>query len=71
MGRAGADIRLVGTRRDGFRQHLELEVSASGISRLSLALAGEFQVENALTAAGLAIAAGEEAGGRDRRSRLP
>ncbi|MFI5013851.1 MAG: UDP-N-acetylmuramoyl-L-alanyl-D-glutamate--2,6-diaminopimelate ligase [Hyphomicrobiales bacterium] len=58
VGRAGKDIRLIGIRRDGFRQHLSLDVTARR-SDVDLPLAGAFQVENALTAAGLAIAVGE------------
>jgi UDP-N-acetylmuramoyl-L-alanyl-D-glutamate--2,6-diaminopimelate ligase len=60
VGRAGSHIRLLGADRDGFRQHLRLEVMGRRHAAV-LALAGEFQVENALTAAGLAIAAGENA----------
>jgi UDP-N-acetylmuramoyl-L-alanyl-D-glutamate--2,6-diaminopimelate ligase len=60
VGRAGKDIRLVEVRRDGFRQHLSLEIA--GMRReVELSLAGEFQVENAITAAGLALATHEKA----------
>jgi UDP-N-acetylmuramoyl-L-alanyl-D-glutamate--2,6-diaminopimelate ligase len=61
VGRHGKDIRLVAVERAGFTQHLKLEVLGQP-AQVSLRLAGEFQVENALTAAGLAIAVGEDAG---------
>lgn len=55
-GRAGRDIRLVEARTEGFVQALTLE--AGGRSRtVNLPLVGGFQVENALVAAGLALAA--------------
>lgn len=55
-GRAGRDIRLVAARTEGFAQALTVE--AGGRSReLRLPLVGGFQVENALVAAGLALAA--------------
>ncbi len=60
VGRRGKDIRLLGVERSGFTQDLTLEAFGKR-HRVSLRLAGEFQVENALTAAGLAIATGEEA----------
>jgi UDP-N-acetylmuramoyl-L-alanyl-D-glutamate--2,6-diaminopimelate ligase len=59
VGRAGADIRILGADRYGFSQNLRLEVLGRRREAV-LALAGEFQVGNALTAAGLMIAAGED-----------
>ena len=61
VGRKGADLRLLGAHRNGFRQ--QIAIAAAGRHfEVELGLAGEFQVENALTAAGLAIAAlGDEA----------
>ena len=54
-GRAGTAIRLVEARTEGFSQRLTLE--AGGVRRtVSLPLVGAFQVENALVAAGLALA---------------
>jgi UDP-N-acetylmuramoyl-L-alanyl-D-glutamate--2,6-diaminopimelate ligase len=61
VGRDGKDIRLLAVEHVGFAQRLSLEVLGKR-AEATLELAGEFQVENALTAAGLAIAAGEEAG---------
>jgi UDP-N-acetylmuramoyl-L-alanyl-D-glutamate--2,6-diaminopimelate ligase len=59
VGRSGKDIRLLGIARDGLRQRVSLEVA--GVRHdVDLSLAGEFQVGNALTAAGLAMAAQEE-----------
>ena len=54
-GRAGNAIRLVEARTEGFSQRLTLE--AGGVRRtVRLPLVGAFQVENALVAAGLALA---------------
>jgi UDP-N-acetylmuramoyl-L-alanyl-D-glutamate--2,6-diaminopimelate ligase len=60
VGRAGADLTLRDIARDGFAQRLSLAHSG-GARMATLPLIGEFQVENALTAAGLAIALGEDA----------
>jgi UDP-N-acetylmuramyl-tripeptide synthetase len=60
VGRKGRDIRLLDVRRDGFGQKLSLDV-AGARREIELSLAGEFQVENALTAAGIALAAHEKA----------
>jgi UDP-N-acetylmuramyl-tripeptide synthetase len=60
VGRSGRDIRLLEVRRDGFRQRLSLEIKGAR-REVELSLPGEFQVENALTAAGIAIAAHEKA----------
>jgi UDP-N-acetylmuramoyl-L-alanyl-D-glutamate--2,6-diaminopimelate ligase len=59
VGRRGKDIRLLDIERCGFVQKLTLDAMGKRL-HVSLALAGEFQVENALTAAGLAIAVGED-----------
>jgi UDP-N-acetylmuramoyl-L-alanyl-D-glutamate--2,6-diaminopimelate ligase len=61
VGRRGKDIRLVDVERSGFAQKLALDVLGRR-AEIVLKVAGEFQVENALTAAGLAIAVGEEPG---------
>jgi len=60
VGRAGNDIRLIETGIEGFSQNLVVE-HAGKTFRIRLPLVGEFQVENALVAAGLLIAAGEAA----------
>jgi UDP-N-acetylmuramoyl-L-alanyl-D-glutamate--2,6-diaminopimelate ligase len=60
VGRRGEDIRLVETGIDGFAQNLVVK-HAGQTFRVRLPLVGEFQVENALVAAGLLIAAGEAA----------
>jgi UDP-N-acetylmuramoyl-L-alanyl-D-glutamate--2,6-diaminopimelate ligase len=60
VGRNGDGIRLIDTAIDGFAQRLTLEHGGKTHS-LRLPLVGGFQVENALVAAGLAIATGGEA----------
>ncbi len=57
----GEGIRLVGATIDGFAQNLTLEHRGKKYS-VRLPLVGEFQVENALVSAGLAIGTGSEAG---------
>ncbi len=57
VGRAGADIRLIDVRIEGFAQLLRI-AHAGRARRVRLPLVGAFQVENALVAAGLAIATG-------------
>jgi UDP-N-acetylmuramoyl-L-alanyl-D-glutamate--2,6-diaminopimelate ligase len=57
---AGGGIRLVDAKIDGFAQQLELEHRGRKVS-VRLPLVGEFQIENALVAAGLAIGTGSEA----------
>jgi UDP-N-acetylmuramoyl-L-alanyl-D-glutamate--2,6-diaminopimelate ligase len=57
VGRTGATVRLSGHRLEGFAQSLEI-VSEGRPTAVRLPLIGGYQVENALTAAGLAIAAG-------------
>jgi UDP-N-acetylmuramoyl-L-alanyl-D-glutamate--2,6-diaminopimelate ligase len=59
VGRNGGGIRLTAVAIDGFVQHLSVE-HAGRSYRLRLPLVGAFQVENALVAAGMAIAAGSD-----------
>jgi UDP-N-acetylmuramoyl-L-alanyl-D-glutamate--2,6-diaminopimelate ligase len=56
---AGEGIRVTASRIDGFAQRLELEHRGRRHSVL-LPLVGEFQIENAVVAAGLAIGTGSE-----------
>jgi len=60
VGRTARDIRLITSAIDGFSQVLTLE-HGSVRYQVRLPLVGAFQVENALVAAGQAIAAGEDA----------
>jgi UDP-N-acetylmuramoyl-L-alanyl-D-glutamate--2,6-diaminopimelate ligase len=60
VGRRGEVIRLVDTAIDGFAQVLKLAHAGRDYS-VRLPLPGAFQVENALVAAGLAIATGSDA----------
>jgi UDP-N-acetylmuramoyl-L-alanyl-D-glutamate--2,6-diaminopimelate ligase len=57
VGRHGTGIRLVESARDGFTQALTLGHGGRSF-RVRLPLVGEFQVENALVAAGLVVATG-------------
>jgi UDP-N-acetylmuramoyl-L-alanyl-D-glutamate--2,6-diaminopimelate ligase len=57
VGRWGDGIRLVESVIDGYAQTLRVEHGGKNF-RVRLPLVGEFQVENALVAAGLAIATG-------------
>ena len=59
VGRDGTGIRLLQYVRDGHAQVLQLEHGDRSF-RVRLPLVGEFQVENALVAAGLAIATGSD-----------
>ncbi|CAM5764673.1 UDP-N-acetylmuramoyl-L-alanyl-D-glutamate--2,6-diaminopimelate ligase [Labrys miyagiensis] len=59
VGEAGEGIRLVSDRIDGFTQHLTLDYRERTYT-VKLPLAGRFQVENALVAAGLCLATGGE-----------
>jgi UDP-N-acetylmuramoyl-L-alanyl-D-glutamate--2,6-diaminopimelate ligase len=59
VGRNGEGIRLLDTAIDGFAQRLRLEQAGRQFA-VRLPLVGAFQVENALVAAGLAIATGSE-----------
>jgi UDP-N-acetylmuramoyl-L-alanyl-D-glutamate--2,6-diaminopimelate ligase len=60
VGRHGAAIRLVESKIDGFAQLLRLDHRGKTHS-VRLPLVGAFQIENALVAAGLAIATGGDA----------
>jgi UDP-N-acetylmuramoyl-L-alanyl-D-glutamate--2,6-diaminopimelate ligase len=60
VGRKATGIRLVQSSIDGFAQVLRLEHGGKEFE-VRLPLVGEFQVENALVAAGLAIATGGDA----------
>jgi UDP-N-acetylmuramoyl-L-alanyl-D-glutamate--2,6-diaminopimelate ligase len=57
VGRNGTGIRLVESAIDGYAQLLRVE-HARKIFNVRLPLVGEFQIDNALVAAGLAIATG-------------
>ena len=57
---AGESIRLVEAAIDGFAQKLKLDHRGRKVS-IRLPLVGEFQIENALVAAGLAISTGSDA----------
>jgi UDP-N-acetylmuramoyl-L-alanyl-D-glutamate--2,6-diaminopimelate ligase len=59
VGRNGDGIRLLDTAIDGFAQRLTLAHGGTNF-KVRLPLVGGFQVENALVAAGLAIATGGE-----------
>jgi len=60
VGRAGEDLMLLDSSREGFSQ--SLRISAAGKEqRVRLPLVGAFQVSNALVAAGLAITTGAAA----------
>jgi UDP-N-acetylmuramoyl-L-alanyl-D-glutamate--2,6-diaminopimelate ligase len=59
VGRNGAGIRLAAAAIDGFSQKLSLEHGGRDF-QVRLPLVGEFQIENALTAAGLAISTGSD-----------
>ncbi len=58
VGRKGEAVTLVSVARDGFAQRLAVACAGKTYD-VRLPLVGYYQVENALTAAGLAIAAGE------------
>ncbi len=60
FGRAGLDIRLLDVEATGSGQRLAVSVSGR-ITTVHLPLIGDFQASNALCAAGLAIASGDEA----------
>ncbi|WP_454813385.1 UDP-N-acetylmuramoyl-L-alanyl-D-glutamate--2,6-diaminopimelate ligase [Labrys neptuniae] len=59
VGEAGDGIRLKSVDIEGFIQHLELDYQGRAY-RVRLPLAGRFQVENALVAAGLCLLTGGE-----------
>jgi UDP-N-acetylmuramoyl-L-alanyl-D-glutamate--2,6-diaminopimelate ligase len=60
VGRKGSDIRLVDAAIDGFGQIMTIEHRGKW-TKLRLPLVGEFQIENALVSAGLAIGTGTDA----------
>ncbi|MGH6674343.1 MAG: UDP-N-acetylmuramoyl-L-alanyl-D-glutamate--2,6-diaminopimelate ligase [Xanthobacteraceae bacterium] len=57
VGRSGRTIRLIEASADGFSQRLRLQHGGRDY-QVRLPLPGEFQIENALIAAGIAIATG-------------
>jgi len=59
VGEKGADLKLVSCMRDGFGQRLVL-ATRNGQHEIYLPLVGDFQVSNALVAAGLVITTGGE-----------
>jgi UDP-N-acetylmuramoyl-L-alanyl-D-glutamate--2,6-diaminopimelate ligase len=59
VGVKGETIRLNSAARDGLSSVLDLELGARG-RRVSFPLAGDFQISNALVAAGLCVATGSE-----------
>jgi UDP-N-acetylmuramoyl-L-alanyl-D-glutamate--2,6-diaminopimelate ligase len=59
VGQKGSGIKLVSSQRDGFGQRLVL-ATESGQHEIYLPLVGDFQVSNALVAAGLVIVTGGE-----------
>jgi UDP-N-acetylmuramoyl-L-alanyl-D-glutamate--2,6-diaminopimelate ligase len=59
VGRKGSDMRLVDAAIDGFGQVITIEHGGKR-TRLRLPLVGEFQIENALVSAGLAIGTGTD-----------
>ncbi len=61
VGSKGTGIRLIHAAADGFAQRLRLQYRDEHFD-VRLPLVGAFQVENALVAAGLALATGENAG---------
>jgi UDP-N-acetylmuramoyl-L-alanyl-D-glutamate--2,6-diaminopimelate ligase len=61
VGRKGEGIRVIDATIDGFAQRLTVE-HAGKAHEIRLPLVGAFQIENALVAAGLAIATGGEPG---------
>lgn len=60
VGRNGSDLKVADVAIDGFSQTLAV-IHAGKSYRIRLPLVGAFQVENALVAAGFAIATGSEA----------
>ncbi|HVY57580.1 MAG TPA: UDP-N-acetylmuramoyl-L-alanyl-D-glutamate--2,6-diaminopimelate ligase [Xanthobacteraceae bacterium] len=59
VGRAGSGLRLRDAAVEGFAQVLTIE-HAGRTTRVRLPLVGEFQIENALVAAGIAITSGSD-----------
>jgi UDP-N-acetylmuramoyl-L-alanyl-D-glutamate--2,6-diaminopimelate ligase len=60
VGKAGETVHLVHARPDGFGQKLLVEAQGHHFD-VHLPLIGDFQVQNALMAAGIALATGEDA----------
>lgn len=60
VGRKGAFLRLKRVEHERFRQRAEVEAEGA-LHEIELPLAGDFQIANALVAAGLAIATGTDA----------
>ncbi len=61
VGKRGADLRLTSADREGFATRIAVE-GAGRVWRALLPLPGDFQVSNALVAAGLCVATGSEPG---------
>ncbi len=61
VGANGQSLKLESVKRDGFRQRLRLR-GARDVHEILLPLVGAYQVENALVAAGLAMAVGGDEG---------
>ena len=61
VGALGDTLKCTSVKRDGFRQVVGV-VAGGKVYSVELPLVGAYQVENALVAAGLAIAVGEETG---------
>lgn len=61
VGRRGETLKRMALGNDGFAQAVSIEADGR-THHIRLPLVGAYQVENALTAAGLAIAAGEDTG---------
>ncbi len=59
VGRRGGALRLIGAERDGFSSRIVVE-HVGRARRLRLPLPGDFQVSNALVAAGLCLATGTD-----------
>ena len=59
VGRNGIDLRIISTQGENLGQVVIVE-TRTGMHEISLPLAGDFQVSNALVAAGLVIASGGE-----------
>mgnify|MGYP001315095588 CR=1 FL=1 len=59
VGRSGETLRRLSLKNEGFAQVMRVEAQGRTYS-IALPLVGAYQAENALTAAGLAIAAGED-----------
>ena len=62
VGEKGSGLKLVSSVRDGFGQRLVL-ATESGQHEIYLPLVGDFQVSNALVAAGLVVATGTHRNG--------